>query len=146
MTLFGESAGGEDTIALLASTRAARGLFQRAIAESAGGGWGPPPTRSEAESQGTQLATKLKLAGAQATLSDLRAVPMQAIVESAQDEDAGPIVDGRLLTRSRPSARSPRGRLSRTFDNRDERRGRLAGPGPGFCRRSDSRNVFRPRI
>jgi len=103
VTLFGESAGGEDTIALL-TTRAARGLFQRAIAESAGGGWGPPPTRSEAESQGTQLATKLKLAGAQATLSDLRAVPMQAIVESAQDEDAGPIVDGRLLTQPPLSA------------------------------------------
>ncbi len=96
VTLFGESAGGWDTLALL-TARAARGLFQRAISESAGGGWGPPPSRSEAESQGAQLATKLALAGAQATLSDLRAVPAQQILVSAADEDTRPIVDGRLL-------------------------------------------------
>ena len=43
VTLFGESAGGEDTLALM-TAGPARGLFQKAIVESGGGGWGPPPT------------------------------------------------------------------------------------------------------
>ena len=47
VTLFGESAGGQDTLALMTAA-AARGLFQRAIAESAGGGWESPPTLQEA--------------------------------------------------------------------------------------------------
>jgi para-nitrobenzyl esterase len=40
VTLFGESAGGEDVLALM-TTVAARGLFHKAIVESGGGGWGP---------------------------------------------------------------------------------------------------------
>ena len=103
VTLFGESAGGEDTVALL-TVRAARGLFQRAIAESAGGGWGPPLTHSEAESQGTQLAKALNLPGAGAKLSDLRAVPAQQLVMSEAGQDAGPFIDGRLLTQPPLSA------------------------------------------
>lgn len=47
VTLFGESAGGQDTLALMTATPA-RGLFQKAIVESGGGGWGPPPTVAEA--------------------------------------------------------------------------------------------------
>jgi para-nitrobenzyl esterase len=43
VTLFGESAGGEDTLALMTAAPA-RGLFQKAIVESGGGGWGPPPS------------------------------------------------------------------------------------------------------
>src|SRR2546425_629214 len=39
VTVFGESAGGGDTLDLLA-TPSARGLFQRAIVQS-GGGWAP---------------------------------------------------------------------------------------------------------
>jgi para-nitrobenzyl esterase len=46
VTLFGESAGGEDTLALMTAAPA-RGLFQKAIVESGGGGWGPPPTLAE---------------------------------------------------------------------------------------------------
>jgi para-nitrobenzyl esterase len=42
VTLFGESAGGEDTLALMTAVPA-RGLFQKAIVESGGGGWVPPP-------------------------------------------------------------------------------------------------------
>ena len=48
VTLFGESAGGEDTLILMTAV-AARGLFQRAIVESGGGGWGPTPTLAEAQ-------------------------------------------------------------------------------------------------
>ena len=48
VTLFGESAGGQDTLALMTAIPA-RGLFQRAIVESGGGGWRPPPTLAELE-------------------------------------------------------------------------------------------------
>ena len=48
VTLFGESAGGQDALALMTAA-AARGLFQKAIVESGGGGWGPPPTLQEAQ-------------------------------------------------------------------------------------------------
>lgn len=47
VTLFGESAGGQDILALMTAP-AARGLFQKAMVESGGGGWGPPPTLAEA--------------------------------------------------------------------------------------------------
>ena len=47
VTLFGESAGGEDTLALMTAVPA-RGLFQKAIVESGGGGWGPPPAVTQA--------------------------------------------------------------------------------------------------
>jgi para-nitrobenzyl esterase len=46
VTLFGESAGGQDTLALLTAVPA-RGLFQKAIVESGGGGWRPLPTLAE---------------------------------------------------------------------------------------------------
>lgn len=48
VTLFGESAGGEDTLILMTAAPA-RGLFQKAIVESGGGGWQPPPTLAEAQ-------------------------------------------------------------------------------------------------
>jgi para-nitrobenzyl esterase len=111
VTLFGESAGGEDTVALL-TARAARGLFQRAIAESAGGGWGPPATRVQAESQGVQLATRLKLPGEAAKLSDLRAIPAQQLVIPETEQDWNPIVDGRLLSEP-PLSAIAKGALSR---------------------------------
>src|ERR1700722_12040678 len=43
VTLFGESAGGQDTLVLMTAAPA-NGLFQKAIVYSGGGGWGPPPT------------------------------------------------------------------------------------------------------
>jgi para-nitrobenzyl esterase len=49
VTVFGESAGGQDTLALMAAP-AARGLFQKAIVESGGGGWGPNPKIAQQES------------------------------------------------------------------------------------------------
>jgi para-nitrobenzyl esterase len=48
VTLFGESAGGQDTLALLTAVPA-RGLFQKAIVESGGGGWHPLPTLAEVD-------------------------------------------------------------------------------------------------
>lgn len=70
VTLFGESAGGQDTLALMTAIPA-RGLFQRAIVESGGGGWRPPPTLAELEGGHDAPANR--------------------------DADWGPTVDGHLL-------------------------------------------------
>ena len=48
VTLFGESAGGQDVLALMTAAPA-RGLFQKAIVESGGGGWDPPPTLQQVQ-------------------------------------------------------------------------------------------------
>jgi para-nitrobenzyl esterase len=49
VTVFGESAGGQDTLALM-TTGAARGLFEKAIVQSGGGGWEPSPKIAQHES------------------------------------------------------------------------------------------------
>ncbi len=95
ITVFGESAGGQDVVALLASPRA-HGLFAQAIAESPGGGWQRPPTLTEAEHAGVALATSLGL-GPGATIDELRALPVDSLLAHA-DESVGPIIDGKLLT------------------------------------------------
>ncbi len=92
VTLFGESAGGGDTLALL-SIPANKGLFQKAIVES-GGGWDRPATLSKREAQGADLATRLGLQGASATAAQLRALPAEQLIVSA----GGVAQDGRLLT------------------------------------------------
>jgi para-nitrobenzyl esterase len=95
ITIFGESAGGQDVLALLTS-RMARGLFARAIAESPGGGWQRAPTLAEAERAGVQLAASLGVNTASAS-DALRALPVDSLVAHA-DADTGPIIDGQLLT------------------------------------------------
>jgi para-nitrobenzyl esterase len=93
VTVFGESAGGASTLALLA-TPAARGLYRKAIVES-GGGWQPPISLAEKE---TQVVQALAAAGvpAKASAADLRALPAEALVSLPLP--AGPFVDGRLMT------------------------------------------------
>jgi para-nitrobenzyl esterase len=95
VTLFGESAGGDDTLALMA-TPSASGLFAKAIVES-GGGWGPPETLSKQEAVGEALAAKAG-APAGATLEQLRKIPADAL--ASLPYRAGPTVDGRLLKES----------------------------------------------
>jgi para-nitrobenzyl esterase len=51
VTLFGESAGGQDTLALLTAPPAS-GLFEKAIVESGGGGWWPAPSLAAAQQDG----------------------------------------------------------------------------------------------
>jgi para-nitrobenzyl esterase len=92
VTLFGESAGGEDVLTLLA-TPSAKGLFQRTMVES-GGGWSEPVGLSKAEADGVALAGKLGLP-ADATVDQLRALSVDALVNAAGHY--GPIVDGRLM-------------------------------------------------
>ena len=97
VTVFGESAGGEDILVLMAAPLA-RGLFAKAIVES-GGGWSPPVTLARRETQGEAMAIKAG-APADATVAQLRALPAAALAVKGESLDFGPAVDGRLLPRS----------------------------------------------
>jgi para-nitrobenzyl esterase len=77
VTVFGESAGGASILYLLASPRA-KGLFQKAIVQS-GGGWQPVIARAQKEAEGIKAADAMGLAGATATMSELRAVSTEAL-------------------------------------------------------------------
>ncbi len=92
VTVFGESAGGEDTLALL-SMPSTRGLFAKAIVES-GLGWEDDPTLAQAETQGVEVARKAG-APADATADQLRALPVDALLDATSR--AGRVIDGRLL-------------------------------------------------
>ena len=92
VTVMGESAGGQDILALLTAP-AARGLFARAILESPGGGWQRYPTLEQARAQGATIAHAL---GA-ATAEELRKLPADSLVQAAAGQDIGPILDGTVL-------------------------------------------------
>ncbi|HEV2365123.1 MAG TPA: carboxylesterase family protein [Caulobacteraceae bacterium] len=96
VTIFGESAGGEDVLDLMAIP-AARGLFQKAIVES-GLGWEPAPSLHDWEAKGSALASRLGLPGASATAAQLRALPASAL--AAAYAQVGGVVDGRLVIES----------------------------------------------
>ena len=98
VTVFGESAGGIDALALM-STPSAHGLFAKAIIES-GAGWDKRVSLADAEAAGRTLGAGL--AGPNATLEQLRALPADAIVKA--DGRYGPIVDGRLMPESTTEA------------------------------------------
>ena len=93
VTLFGESAGGADALALMTAP-SARGLFAKAIVES-GGGWSPPASLAKMEEAGTTTAQKSG-APADATLAQIRALPVDALVANAP-RAIGSGVDGRFL-------------------------------------------------
>jgi para-nitrobenzyl esterase len=97
VTIFGGSAGGYSVLALMASTKA-RGLFQKAIAQS-------PPVRdqsetlAEAEAHGVQLARSW--GATEGSAEALRAIPAERIAE-ADTTSPGlsgemPIIDGEVL-------------------------------------------------
>ncbi|HWF78197.1 MAG TPA: carboxylesterase family protein [Caulobacteraceae bacterium] len=94
VTIFGESAGGENVQTLMV-TPSARGLFQKATVQS-GDGWGPSYDLGRAEAAGVALAQKLGLP-ADATADQLRALPLDKLVGTGP---TGPIVDGRLVPES----------------------------------------------
>lgn len=93
VTVFGESAGGMSTLALLATPQA-KGLFHKAIVQS-GGGWFEPDGLAAQEKKGLAAAEKLGLSKA-ATAAELRAVPAEKLIAEL-DQDFGPFPDGRLL-------------------------------------------------
>ena len=91
VTVFGESAGGDSTLALLAAP-GAKGLFHKAAVQS-GGGWSAPRTLAQEQAEGAALAAKL---GA-SDLTLLRALPAQILADEGAGADYGPFVDGRVL-------------------------------------------------
>jgi para-nitrobenzyl esterase len=98
ITIFGESAGGGSVNRLMIS-KAARGLFQRAIAQSGGGRERSKPL-AEAEAIGKAFADD---AGIQADdAAALRALPIDVIRGGAQLEletnrFSGPMIDGQII-------------------------------------------------
>lgn len=95
VTVFGESAGAMDIVALL-GIPATKGLYAKAIVES-NIGWGTATPLAQKEAQGVQIATK---AGApvDATLTQLRAIPAADLL--ANQTGASTAIDGRLLKES----------------------------------------------
>jgi para-nitrobenzyl esterase len=101
VTVFGESAGGQDILLLMGSP-AAKGLFAQAIVES-GGGWDTPPTLAAQEALGVEAATAAGLPRT-ATAAELRALPLSAIATPAFTAAAGPMLDGRMIRRGAAQA------------------------------------------
>lgn len=99
VTVFGESAGSLNLLLLMAAP-AARGLFQRAIAQS-GAPMGMMPRLAAAEPSGLALAEALGIAAND--LTSLRTVPADSVRAAADRLQAagrltlGPVVDGALL-------------------------------------------------
>jgi para-nitrobenzyl esterase len=98
VTLFGESAGGLDILALMTARRA-RGLFHKAVVQS-GGGWLPATPLKTAHERGAAAATALGLTDPDATA--LRALAPEHL--TAIEGAFGPVIDGRLLDRDPISA------------------------------------------
>jgi para-nitrobenzyl esterase len=77
VTIFGESSGGISVFNLTV-TPSARGLFHKAIIESAGGWFPPAPSLKKSEEEGEKVAIAAG-APAHATAAQLRALPARAI-------------------------------------------------------------------
>lgn len=102
VTLFGESAGAQDILALLFAKPAA-GLFHRAILES-NAGFGIERMSSLADEQARLRALGESLTPPATSLAALRALPAQALLERYEEEFAdyyhSPAIDGQLITQS----------------------------------------------
>jgi para-nitrobenzyl esterase len=89
VTIFGQSAGAE-IVSILTVAPAARGLFQRAIAESGGSlGWREPKTLDTAQEEGMRFAAR---AGAR-SLAQLRQMSAAELYKLRPDRFE-PVVDG----------------------------------------------------
>jgi para-nitrobenzyl esterase len=91
ITIAGQSAGSMSVNCLVASPLA-RGLFERAIAESGANFGRDNMTLAAAEAEGQKLAQKL---GA-ASLDSLRAIPAEELEQKGQGR-WGPVIDGYVL-------------------------------------------------
>jgi para-nitrobenzyl esterase len=101
VTIFGESAGGRSVTWLMVS-EAARGLFHRAIAESAQ----QSPIRGLTEKRlgmapGTEIASKFMSSLGVKSLKELRSLPVQKLVLNSADfekgEFGGSMIDGQII-------------------------------------------------
>lgn len=106
VTVFGESAGGVSTLAILALPDA-RPLYDKAIVQS-GLGWFEPVTLEEKEKVGLKAMQTLGL-GRNATMAELRALPVEKL--TPLDVSYAPFVDGRLMTETATQALA-RGRFA----------------------------------
>lgn len=97
VTVFGESAGGQSVVALLASPLS-RGLFHRVIAQSPLG-WNRQPSLAEAEVEGLEEAAQAGAAGRDVSAEQLRSLPADAFVGVQRSVELDEIVDGRVLPR-----------------------------------------------
>lgn len=97
VTVFGLSAGGAATLALL-TTPDARGLIDKAIVQS-GFSWGTLWSLAQAERLGSVFATHAGLPGAEATAEQLRALPLGALPQAGFG-----IIDGRFRRDSTTTA------------------------------------------
>jgi para-nitrobenzyl esterase len=98
VTVFGQSAGGGMVVSLL-SVPSAKGLFAKAGVQS-GASLRPGSSLADAEKAGTELATKLGLPGADATLAQLRAIPAEKFAEREVARGVAAPLDGRFRTKS----------------------------------------------
>lgn len=105
ITVFGQSAGAQDT-GLLMTSPLSKDLFQRAIAES-GTAYFPPPQRlNEAEQNGEKLAAFWKAPAGEGAIRFLRQLSTQDLLKDATNRGVdrpptpGPIIDGWVLMRS----------------------------------------------
>ncbi len=98
VTVFGESAGGMSTLAVLA-TPAAKGLYQKAIVES-GVGWFEPKSLADKEADGVKSLQRAGITAA--TAAELRALPVDKLVPV--NDDYQPFVDGKLMTETATQA------------------------------------------
>lgn len=98
VTLFGESAGAIGVTTILAQAEA-KGLFARAIVQSGVGLLDPRPL-AEQEALGAALVRRAGVR-ADASLAELRAVPVAALVTAGEVRTpgamTGPILDGKLV-------------------------------------------------
>jgi para-nitrobenzyl esterase len=105
ITVFGQSAGAEDT-GLLMTSPLSKDQFQRAIAES-GTSFSPPvPTLADAEKSGQKLAALLNAPEGNGAIRYLRGRTTEELVKVTANQDSsqpptlGPNVDGWVITRS----------------------------------------------
>jgi para-nitrobenzyl esterase len=101
VTIFGESAGGASVCANMASPTA-RGLFQRAIAES--GCLFLSQGKKQADASGQKFATSLGCSKRATEARCLRAKPVAKILNAAGNFSWGPVTGGRTLPVSPLSA------------------------------------------
>lgn len=98
ITVFGESAGAT-IVANLVTSPMAKGLFQKAVIESTGSLPTPATTLDRAKEIGAAFATAHGLAGKDASIAQLRAIPADAIIGQTQTRGGlRTVIDGRSKT------------------------------------------------
>jgi para-nitrobenzyl esterase len=105
ITVFGQSAGAQDT-SLLMTSPLAKSLFQRAIAQSGSAVMPPMSALAEAEKSGEKVATALKAPASNGAIKYLRQLSPHDLMNGLPRQDPrelpliGPNIDGWVIQRS----------------------------------------------